>query len=127
MIVPAKTRRRLHPHIGFKPEHPALYRAYNIAVASVILIGALPFLLIISLALLVTQGREIFYYGPRLGKDGKVFQIFKFRTLNTVVAAQVTKNRTLPKNSGLEPLWGSFCAMRGLMNCRMFSMFCLAT
>lgn len=106
--VSARTRRRLPRHIGFQPRHPALYRAYNIAVSLLILAGAAPVLLVITVAVFLTQGREVFYRGPRLGKGEKVFQIYKFRTLNTAAAASVTKDRTLPKNSGLETPLGKF-------------------
>lgn len=107
-VVPARSRRKLRKQIGFQPEHPRLYRAYNIAVATMIVIAAMPLLVLISLALFATQGGEILYRGPRLGKDSKVFQIYKFRTLNTAAAAQVTRDRTLPKNSGLETPLGKF-------------------
>lgn len=106
--VPAPSRRRLRRQIGFQPRYPRLYRAYNIAAALLILIAAWPTLVLISLALLATQGREIFYRGPRLGKDSRVFQIYKFRTLNTAAAAQMTRDRTLPQNSGLETPLGKF-------------------
>lgn len=101
-------RRRLRRRIGFRPEYPRLYRAYNIVAATLILITALPTLAVISLALLATQGRGIFYRGPRLGKDSRVFHIYKFRTLNTDVATQVTRDRTLPRDSGLETPLGKF-------------------
>lgn len=107
-IVSPRTRRRLPKQIGFKPGYPLAYRAYNVVAALLILTGALPFLLVISLALLATQGREIFYGGPRLGKDLKIFRIYKFRTLNTAAAARITGDRTLPSNSGLETPLGKF-------------------
>ncbi len=107
-IVSARARRRLPRQIGFKPTHPRAYRAYNVLSAVLILVCALPILIVISVALLLTQGREIFYRGPRLGRDLKIFQIYKFRTLNTAAAARLTGDRTLPSNSGLETPLGKF-------------------
>lgn len=103
-----KTRQRLSGTIGFLPTKPGLYRLYNIVVSLILLLLALPILVIICGALLATQGHLIFYRGPRLGKNGKLFYIYKFRTLNTSAAASATKDRTLPKNSGLETPLGKY-------------------
>lgn len=93
--------------IGFQPSSLRVYRIYNFAMAAFLFLILLPLLLIISIALLATQGRNIFYRGERLGKDQKVFQIFKFRTLCNVRARELTHDRTLPANSNIEtPLGG---------------------
>lgn len=106
--ISLETRRRLSGSIGFSPANPALYRFYNAAVSFSLLLLALPVLFVITTALLVTQGTSVFYRGPRLGIGGKLFYIYKFRTLNTSAAASVTKDRTLPKNSGLETPLGKY-------------------
>ena len=101
-------RRRLPNQIGFVPRNEAVYRAYNLVLASLLLLMVLPLLLGLSLLLLATQGREVFYRGPRLGRGKQVFHIIKFRTLNTVAAAALTRDQTLPQNSGLETPVGKF-------------------
>lgn len=40
-----------------------------------------PFLALISLAILLTEGGPIFFAHKRIGKDGKVFKCLKFRTM----------------------------------------------
>ena len=42
----------------------------------------LPLILIISLFILFDIGRPIFFLQERTGKNGKVFKIIKFRTMN---------------------------------------------
>jgi lipopolysaccharide/colanic/teichoic acid biosynthesis glycosyltransferase len=99
-------RRRSIISTGYKVENAALYRAWNVALASLLLIiFAMP-LAVIALALWATQGRPIFYRGARLGKDQKPFHIYKFRTLRET-AAILTSNQVLPARSGMEtPLGG---------------------
>ena len=101
-------RRRLSRLVGFQPRYPSLYRLYNIVAALALLLLALPLLLAISIALLATQGSSIFYRGARLTKDGRSFLIYKFRTLDASAAARLTKDRTLPRNTGAETRLGGY-------------------
>ena len=41
----------------------------------------LPLLLVIAVIIKITSPGPVFYRGERVGKDGKVFRIFKFRTM----------------------------------------------
>lgn len=76
------SKRRMIASFGFRPKNPALHRAWNIAVSLTILICVLPvFAILIPLALIL-NGRPVFYVGKRIGKDGRPFNIFKFRSLN---------------------------------------------
>jgi lipopolysaccharide/colanic/teichoic acid biosynthesis glycosyltransferase len=52
----------------------------RVLAALAILVFA-PVFLAISIAILVTDGRPIFYRQTRVGKDGKHFNIWKFRTM----------------------------------------------
>ncbi|HYD32112.1 MAG TPA: sugar transferase [Azospirillaceae bacterium] len=89
------------------PDHPRLYRLWNLALGLVLLVGAMPLLLTLSLVLMATQGRQIFYRGPRLGKDREIFHIYKFRTLRPE-ATLATRDRVLPRNTRLETPVGRF-------------------
>lgn len=93
---------------GFVPGSPKLHRAYNVALAAVLLAAVLPLMAVIYVALLVTQGFPVFYRGPRLGKDGKEFGILKFRTLDSRKAAELTRDRVLPRGTGIETPLGAF-------------------
>jgi lipopolysaccharide/colanic/teichoic acid biosynthesis glycosyltransferase len=56
-------------------------RLLDIAFSALFLLIAVPLLLLIALALLLTSGLPLFYRGRRVGKDGRIFQMLKFRTL----------------------------------------------
>jgi lipopolysaccharide/colanic/teichoic acid biosynthesis glycosyltransferase len=56
-------------------------RAFDVILSTLFLLLALPLLLLIGGALLVTSGLPLFYRGERVGRDGRIFQMLKFRTL----------------------------------------------
>jgi lipopolysaccharide/colanic/teichoic acid biosynthesis glycosyltransferase len=56
-------------------------RILDVVFASFFLLIALPLLALIGSALLFTSGRPLFYRGQRVGRDGRIFEMLKFRTL----------------------------------------------
>jgi len=56
-------------------------RLLDILLSGLFLVIALPLLLLIGLALLLTSGLPLFYRGERVGRDGRIFEMLKFRTL----------------------------------------------
>jgi lipopolysaccharide/colanic/teichoic acid biosynthesis glycosyltransferase len=56
-------------------------RALDVLLSALLLLLASPLIALISLALLATSGRPILYRGERVGKDGRIFEMLKFRTL----------------------------------------------
>jgi lipopolysaccharide/colanic/teichoic acid biosynthesis glycosyltransferase len=56
-------------------------RLLDLALATLFLLIALPLLVLIGAALLVTAGPPLFYRGERVGRDGRIFEMLKFRTL----------------------------------------------
>jgi len=56
-------------------------RLLDIGFSGFFLLIAVPLLLLIATALLLTSGLPLFYRGRRVGKDGRIFQMLKFRTL----------------------------------------------
>ncbi|HEX3266753.1 MAG TPA: sugar transferase [Gaiellaceae bacterium] len=58
-------------------------RVLDVALSAFMLLLALPFLLLIGSALLLTSGRPLFYRGQRVGRDGRIFDMLKFRTLRS--------------------------------------------
>lgn len=93
---------------GFVPRNETLHRLYNLAVAIPITLLALPVMALISLALLVTQGPGILHFGERLGRNRQPFYMIKFRTLDSAAAQTLTRDRVLPKGSGIETPLGKF-------------------
>ncbi|MDA0656821.1 MAG: sugar transferase, partial [Proteobacteria bacterium] len=61
--------------------------------ASMLLIVALPFFLIMPLIIFLVDGRPIFYRGERLGRHKKPFMMYKFRTLKTDAKRKVGGGR----------------------------------
>ncbi|HEV3474374.1 MAG TPA: sugar transferase [Actinomycetota bacterium] len=58
-------------------------RAFDLVGASVLLLLTLPLTAIIALAILVTSGRPVLYGGERVGRDGKLFTMWKFRSMRS--------------------------------------------
>ncbi len=56
-------------------------RVLDVAFAAFFLLVALPLVGLIASALLLTSGRPLFYRGKRVGRDGRIFEMLKFRTL----------------------------------------------
>lgn len=56
-------------------------RILDIIVAMMLLIGFLPIWLIVPLLIYLESGWPIFFAHTRVGKDGKLFKIYKFRSM----------------------------------------------
>ncbi|MDD5145569.1 MAG: sugar transferase [Candidatus Pacebacteria bacterium] len=56
-------------------------RIFDIIFSFLGLVILSPFLLLISLLIKLNSKGQVFYRGIRIGKDGKQFRIFKFRTM----------------------------------------------
>jgi lipopolysaccharide/colanic/teichoic acid biosynthesis glycosyltransferase len=56
-------------------------RALDVLLSALFLLIASPLVALIALALLVTSGTPLFYRGERVGRDGRIFNMLKFRTL----------------------------------------------
>lgn len=72
---------RVYP---YRPMYQSLKRVIDLILCVVILPFAIPLFLLCSIAILIGSGRPIFYIQKRIGKGGKPFLIYKFRTLETV-------------------------------------------
>jgi lipopolysaccharide/colanic/teichoic acid biosynthesis glycosyltransferase len=56
-------------------------RTIDLLIAGSVLLLASPLLLVFTLAIRLTSGRPILYRGARVGRAGRVYQMYKFRTL----------------------------------------------
>jgi lipopolysaccharide/colanic/teichoic acid biosynthesis glycosyltransferase len=56
-------------------------RALDVLLSSLFLLLSLPISLAIALLVLVTSGTPVLYRGERVGRGGRVFTMYKFRTL----------------------------------------------
>ncbi|MGB7589467.1 MAG: sugar transferase [Solirubrobacterales bacterium] len=74
------------PVLDFRFSDPSrstitLKRALDLAVSATLLALLAPFLLAISLFILIDSGRPVFFRQRRAGKDGRPFTMVKFRTM----------------------------------------------
>ncbi len=63
------------------PEYVLAKRVFDIVVSGVALLLLLPLMIIVAVAIKITDGGPIFYRQTRLTKDGKEFEIIKFRSM----------------------------------------------
>lgn len=61
--------------------YPTLKRFADISLAIIVGLVAAPVLLLIMLFIFLESGRPVFFKQTRVGLGGKLFQIYKFRTL----------------------------------------------
>lgn len=61
--------------------YPAFKRLFDVFGACLLLLGLLPLLGLVGVAILLTDGRPIFFTQVRAGRDGAPFRLYKFRTL----------------------------------------------
>lgn len=66
---------------GLTIEQAFIKRAMDIVFSSIAAIITSPFFLIIAISIKMTDGGPVFYKQTRLTKDGKEFEIIKFRTM----------------------------------------------
>jgi len=56
-------------------------RTLDVLLSGFFLLVLSPVIGLIALALVLTSGRPLLYRGPRVGRDGRIFHMLKFRTL----------------------------------------------
>ena len=56
-------------------------RGLDVVIAGTALVVASPLLLLMALAVALTSGRPVLYRGPRVGRAGRIFTMYKLRTL----------------------------------------------
>ncbi len=71
----------LSRNLGLSIEQQWLKRCEDIIVSLIMMLFFLPIFIIASIGIKCTDGGPIFYKQERLTKDGKIFLIYKFRTM----------------------------------------------
>ena len=73
--IPKSIGHRIDLYSGFK-------RVFDVIISMIGLVFLLPIALFVKLALIVTKDNgKLFFKQERIGKDGKLFTIYKFRTM----------------------------------------------
>ena len=65
----------------FRLPSSILKRAFDTIVSLLVITIALPLWLVVAIAIKLDSPGPVFYRGQRVGKDGKLFAIYKFRTM----------------------------------------------
>ena len=88
-------------------------RLFDIAIIVIFTPFFLPIILLISIFSIVNQGKPIFFVQNRVGKNNKIFKLYKFRTMETTAEEDFHRSHYLdlakgkeikPSNSPLEPI-----------------------
>jgi len=67
--------------VADRTRYDATKRALDASVAAVGLVATAPLQAVVALAVLAKHGRPVLFRQPRPGKDGRVFELVKFRTM----------------------------------------------
>lgn len=97
--------------VGYFKASAVLNRVFTVLFCVFILLFALPLMVVIALVMSVLNGPPILYSGLRLGKDKKLFRMYKFRTLvpeaQNLIGAELFSTR-LSSNRGMLNNGGQF-------------------
>lgn len=100
-------------------------RILDIILSLLAIIILSPLLIIISILVLIFMGRPIFFKQPRLGKNEKIFNMYKFRTMTNKKDKDgnlLPDDQRLPKfgnllrKTSLDELPEFFCILNGSMS-----------
>ncbi len=75
-------------------------RAFDLAAASLLFVAASPLVLVLALLVKLGSPGPVFYVAPRVGRGGRYFQFFKFRTMVAGADAQRASLTALNKKEG---------------------------
>ena len=73
---------RVAVHTAGSPLDAFWKRAFDIVISLIALVFSLPITLAVALAVVCETGRPVLYRGWRVGRDGRIFRIVKFRTMH---------------------------------------------
>ena len=113
-----------------RPPSTAALRVLDVGIASLSLLVLAPVAGVIAVAI-VTSGRPILYRGERVGRNGRVFTMRKFRTLRPGAESrlgQCVRRRARPADARRGDRGSAAgCARRSSTRCRSSGTCCAAT
>lgn len=83
LVVPGYSLRRPVSSSLSRTWNRAMKRLFDIVVAALLAIPAIPLAAAIALAILLETGGPVFFTHTRLGKGGRPFRLWKFRSMRT--------------------------------------------
>ena len=81
----------------YSPVTEVYQRIADLIIACFGLLVLLPFLLVVALAIKLTSAGPVFYVHDRIGKDGRRFKMFKFRSMYVDPAAEELRKQKMVK------------------------------
>jgi exopolysaccharide biosynthesis polyprenyl glycosylphosphotransferase len=121
LIVPRPLR-------ACRPSARLAKRILDVVLGSLMLVLASPIMAWATLAILLESGRPVFFRQERVGLNGKIFQIFKFRSMSVDAEAQtgpvfakqgdprVTRLGTFLRRTSIDELPQLYNVLRGEMS-----------
>ena len=112
LILPAQTDRRQRLRSSLMAEafvrrqgklQPTIERLLDITGALVLIVALLPVMLMLTLAVAIASGGAPIFAHTRVGKDGRKFQCYKFRSMH--LGAEQRLARLLAENPALRREW----------------------
>ena len=97
-------------------------RLFDLLAGGAGTVAVSPLLAVLAAVVYLDSGRPIFFRQERVGLNGQVFRIFKFRTM-VPNAAATTSKRATPASPAAAP----GCAPPAWTSCRSSSTWCSAT
>lgn len=113
----------VHPRKTFYSEF--VKRAIDIAVSAIVLVLTIPINIVLALITLKDVGRPIIYRQKRMGRNGKVFTLIKFRSMTNEKDAngellppsqRVTKSGKIIRKYSLDELLNFWSILKGDMS-----------
>jgi lipopolysaccharide/colanic/teichoic acid biosynthesis glycosyltransferase len=84
-VEPRETLAERYSHLAGERYRPRaidiVLRGLDIAISGMALFFLSPLIALIALSVLLTSGRPVLYRGMRVGRAGRIFTMYKFRTL----------------------------------------------
>jgi exopolysaccharide biosynthesis polyprenyl glycosylphosphotransferase len=92
-------------YLGFAPVARVAWtkRAFDLLAGALILLGCSPILLVIALAIKLDSSGPVFFFQERVGKDGRLFRMMKFRSMRRDADRLVAELRE--RNEATGPLF----------------------
>ncbi len=91
------------PKLGYKIKHIPIKRGFDLLFSLLCLLAGAPVFLIIALLIFLTSPGKVIYSHERIGRGGKPFRCYKFRTMHSN-ADEVLKE-ILATNDQLHQEW----------------------